>query len=486
MSIVKSIVKNTAVLYIGSMVLRLLSFALLIYMARILGDVILGKYSFALSLAAILGVFISLGFDTLIIRDVARDKNLAPKYIGNIAIIKAILAIIFYGFLVLAIKLMDYPPDTTTAIFILGAYMVLTALANIFRVTFRTYERMEYEVLVHVLSRMVSVSLALTALFLGYGLIEIAYAFLIGGFTDLLLGFFICNWKFVRFKFTIDLNFWKKATRASLPLTFITIAAIIYTRTDIVMLSIMKGDEVVGWYNAAHNLLLSVSPIAGVFATALLPVMTRLFTTSISSLKFVYEKSCSYLLMVSLPLAVGIMLLSTPIVDFFYGSEFVHSVIILRILAWNIVLGFLNAVLFRVLISINRENQIVVAGVICAILNVILNLILIPHFSYIGAAIATVVTLTVLFGLNLYFVSKYLYRLPLHRIAIKPILAAAVMAIFIYFSSGLNLVTIIIIAVVIYFAVLFIIKGFTKEDRDLIAKIIPKWRKPWNSGRKND
>lgn len=97
MSTVQRIAKNTAVLYAAHIVTALLTLLLVVFIARELGDITFGKYSFALAFTAIFAVFLDLGFLTLIVRDVARDKSLASKYLGNIAVIKVILSVIVFG-----------------------------------------------------------------------------------------------------------------------------------------------------------------------------------------------------------------------------------------------------------------------------------------------------------------------------------------------------------------------------------------------------
>ncbi len=471
MSTVRRIAKNAAALYTCHIITSSLALVLFILIARILGDTILGKYSFAVAYTAIFHIFLDLGFDTLIVRDIARDKYIASKYLGNIVIIKVILSVIIYGAIAISINLMQYPADTTTAVLIFGIHTVLTSFASIFRVTFRAFERMEFEAIVLIIYRLICVSLGLAALYLGYGLIELAFAFLIGGIFDLLASFLICNKKLVKLKFAIDLNLWKKATKDALPIGFISIATIIYVRIDTVMLSYMKGDEVVGWYNAAYNLVLSLQPIAFHFGTAVLPVMSRLFISSKSSLQLAYDRLFYYMFILGLPLAMGIMLLSDHFILLFYGSEFTHSIGALKILAWDVLLYFLNITLARVLTSINRQNQMAASAGACAILNVILNLILIPHFSYVGAGIATIITETVLFGLYFYLTSIYFYRLPLYKLIIRPIIACIAMSTFIYFFSEHNLAIVVTFAVLIYFSVFLLIKGFTKEDRELISQV---------------
>jgi O-antigen/teichoic acid export membrane protein len=472
MNTVQRIAKNTIALYAVYTITVLVFLVLSIFIARTLGDVTFGKFSFAYALSIILVMFISLGYDTLIIRDVARDRPLAPKYLGNITVIKAILSVIMLGLTALVMNLMHYPPDTTGAVLIFGAYAIFTAFSTIFKATFRAFERMEYQALAEGIGRLLTVSLGLAALFSGYGLIGVACAFLIGSVCDLLLSSLICGWKFTTPKFEIDLEFWKKATKVAIPLTFVDISFVIFLRIDTVMLSAMKGDAAVGWYNAAYNLVLALRQLPFFFAAAVLPVMARLFISSTDSLKLAYEKLLYYSFIVGLPLASGTILLSDRIIILFYGEQFTQSIVALRILAGNILLSFLYFPISMLLVSINRQNQMAVAAGTSAAINVILNLILIPHFSYVGAGIVNVATQVILFGLYFYFASKYFYLLPLHKLVLKPIIACAVMATFIHFSSGLNLAVLIVIAIVIYFATFLLIRGFSREDIDLLNRII--------------
>lgn len=474
MNTIQRIAKNTAALFAAQFVVALLSLALSIFIARSLGDVIFGKFSFAIAFTSIFAIFLSLGFPTVIMRDVARDKSLAPMYLGNIAVINAILSVIIFGLIVLTINLMCYPHDTTIAILIFGISNIFISFANIFRVIFRAFERMEYEALLSITRQILTFSLSLVALFLGYGLIAIACVFLISSIFDSLLSFFICIRKFATPKLEIDIKFWKKITKSALPIAFLGATALIYTRIDTVMLSAMEGDAVVGWYNVAYSLVLGLKPIPILLMTALFPVMATFYTASRNSLKTAYEKSLRYLFMLGLPMSTGIMLLSDRFILLLYGEQFGNSIIALQILAWDVLLFFLYANMSFVLVSMNKQNKMAAASGGCAAINVILNLILIPRFSYIGAGIATIATETVLLGLYFYFLSKYLCRLSLQKIIIRPLVACVTMAIFIYFCNGINLTLLILSAAVVYFAMLCITKSISSEDIGFIKKILKK------------
>ncbi len=475
------IVKNTAVLYAAHIIAALLTLVLTILIARKLGDVSFGRYSFALAFTSLFAV-IPAGLNSLIVRDVARDKSVATKYLGNIVIMKAIMSVMIIALIALIIILMDYPLATTTAVLIFGVYTVFIIFADTFKMVFLAFERMEHQAIIIVVRQFVIVSLSVSAIFMGYGFTMIACVFVIGSVVDLVLSFFICDRRFTRLKLEIDIDFWKKAIKIALPLTFLPLAAIIYTRIDILMLSAMKGDAVVGWYNAAYNLILALQPIPNIFAIAVFPLAAQLFVSSRDSLKVAYEKSAKYLLILGLPIAVGASVSADRIITVFYGTGFTNSVLALQILSWEVLLFFIYRILANILISMDRQNQMAIVAGSCAVCNVIFNAILIPSFSYIGAAVATIITETILLGAYFYLVSKYLYLLPLHKVIVKPAIACLVMAVFVHFCTWSNLAVVIISAAVLYFAVFFVIKGFSSEDINLMKAALRligsgKWRR---------
>jgi O-antigen/teichoic acid export membrane protein len=468
MNTVRTITKNIGALTLMNIVTVALMLFLTIFIARYLGDVNFGKYSFALAFTALFGVFIHLGLDILITRDIARDKSKASKYLGNIAIIRALSSIIIFILIIIIINLMNYPSDTTTAVYIFGLYIIFTSFADIFKATFRAFERMEYQALINILERIIVVSLGLIVLFSGYGLIELASVFLFGGFFNILSSFLICRRKIVKPKFKIDLNFWRQSIKEAYPFLLVTTFVMIYFKIDTIMLSIMKGDAVVGWYNAAYMLIGGLGIISASILPALFPVMSRFFNNSKEALQAIYKNAFRYLLMIGFPIAVGTTLLADRIIPLLYGEQYSNSIIALQILIWAELFVFLNNTTGNVLNSINSQRanmKIVGTG---AALNIILNLIFIPYLSYIGASIATVITEFFVVFAGVMYISKNGYVLQLSKDAIKIIAAGAVMGLFIFYSYNINLFSIILLSIAIYFGVLCLVKGITKEDLELV------------------
>jgi len=140
MNTVQRIAKNTGVLAISNIITSVLGFFLLIYIARYLGEVGFGKYSFALAFTGLFAIMASFGMNNYIIRELARNKEQASEYLTNVSVIKLILSFLAFGFIILAINLMNYPRDTTYAVYLFGIYMILTSFALTFRAVFQAYE----------------------------------------------------------------------------------------------------------------------------------------------------------------------------------------------------------------------------------------------------------------------------------------------------------------------------------------------------------
>jgi O-antigen/teichoic acid export membrane protein len=248
---------NTLSLTIAEVITKLLAFILVIFVARYLGDVGYGKYAFALAFTSFFAIIADPGFSILMIREVARDKELAGKYLGNISLVKFILSFVAFLLVVIFINLMHYPSDTTLAVYIAGAYVVLTSFNQFFISIFRAFEKMEYEALIRIIQGGILFSLVISCIYLGYGLIEIVSVLLVSSIFSLVFSGVIVLKKFAKPKFEVDLGFLKHATKEALPFALTAVFTVIYFRIDTVLLSMMKGDAVDGYTSRIWNSNLS-------------------------------------------------------------------------------------------------------------------------------------------------------------------------------------------------------------------------------------
>ena len=308
---------------------------------------------------------------------------------------------------------------------------------------------------------------ALYATSQGFSVVGFASIYFLVSAVILGYSFAVCAWKFSLPKLEVDWSFWKPTIKEALPFFLSAIVDIIAFKIDIIMLSIMKGDMVVGWYSASYRLIEVLIFIPATFAGAIYPVLSNFYVSSQESLKLVYKNSFKYLFIAGLPIAVGTTILAHKIILFIYKSGFTHSTIALQILIWTIPIIFLTYMFGTILASINKQLLALKINFLCMILNIVINLMLIPRYSYIGASIATIITTLLSFILFFRFLSKFIYKIQIHKYILKPIMASTVMGLFIFSFARMNIFLLVCISIVIYFGVLILLKTFSKKDISL-------------------
>ena len=475
MNQVNTIAKNISSLGIAHAITLILGSIVVIFIARYLGDIGYGKYSFAVAFTALFSVLSDLGLSTLTIRDVARDKSQAGRYLGQVSALKVILAIATLLLIVIVINVLDYPWETTVAVYIIGASVIIDSFTRLFFSITSAFEKMEYEAAIIVLRTIILFSLVLLVIHFNYGLISIVFSYLVGSIFSFVLSIFVILKKFAKPKFEKDFDFWKKTTKEALPFALTVVFGMVFFRVDTVMLSVMKGDAVTGWYYAACNIISALAVIPVVYGLAIFPVLSKYHGSARSSFSKVGTLSFKFLLMVGLPISVGVTLLAEKIIQLVYGSAYINSSYALQIMVWVFFINCIAIVPFHALNSANKQHLVMISHGIAAGLNVPLNLLLIPKYSLIGAASASVTAFVVCFSLYYYFSNRYALRIRLVNGDFVKIMAAGlVMGLFVFYYSSSNLFLVIASSAVIYLALLIMTKALSKEDLMLFREIVPR------------
>ena len=473
MSTIQRVAKNTGIIIVGDVIFKLISLIVVIYLARYLLPVEFGKYSFVFAYIAFFSVVPDLGLHAILVREMSRDLSIAPKLIGNAYIIRLILAVFAVVLSMVIITLMSYPADTTSYIYMAAFMLLFMSFSDLYTTIFRANLRMEYNIIAKLTSKVLSASLILLIIFLHGTLMQVIIAQVFSESIKMLISYLFSR-KFVRPRFEIDFELWKHLVKEALPLALSSVIWVIYYQIDMVMLSLMKGDAAVGIYSAAHKLFEPLSLIPFALMMPLFPIMSEAFKASTEKLIKSYRLGLKYLLIIAIPFAIGIALLSNKIVLLIYGTEFANSATVLQILICGLIFIFTNFVLLDLLIAIDKQKLNTFSMGLCAIVNVTLNLFFIPLLSYNGAAITTLITNIILFLVSFYFVSKHLQVLSVHKIVTKPVIGGLIMGAFMYYFIDLNIILLILLAGAIYLAVLFVLKEFQKEDRDILKKIVSR------------
>lgn len=165
----------------------------------------------------------------------------------------------------------------------------------------------------------------------------------------------------------------------------------IYVQLNTIMLGFMDGDYAVGIYTAGNKIPHIILSLVTSMGAVLLPRCSNLVATGkVEEFKTVCNKSIRLVLTLSLPLTAGLILLAGPIITIFCGESFLDAI---PVVYWTapiiLFIGLTNVLGIQVLYPLGKENIVIYSTLGGAIVNLILNLILIPRFSAIGAGIST-------------------------------------------------------------------------------------------------
>ena len=195
------------------------------------------------------------------------------------------------------------------------------------------------------------------------------------------------------------------------PLIFIfgaTLASSIYTFWDTILLGFLSDLTAVGYYTASVKLTKLIIPLVVAFGGALMPRIANHFGTNneIEAKKLITD-SYNFILFITIPISMGLILLAPELMLFFSGNQFAQATTTMQIVGiLPILIGFGHLFAFQILIPMGKNKEVFVAMAIGLIINIILNFILIPQLKDKGAAIATVVTEFVVSSAYLFYVRK--------------------------------------------------------------------------------
>ncbi|GAI19824.1 unnamed protein product, partial [marine sediment metagenome] len=197
MSTVKRVRKNIFALSLGSLS-KVLTVLLLIFCANMLKGENWGILAAALALTEIFSVVADLGLSSLTIREVARDRNQAGRYLTNVVFLKIFLGLITFISIVIVTNLGNKAHLELMVIYILTFRIILYSLGKFLESLFQAFEKMEYSAFVSTLERATAFFLGYLALRSGMGLMGVAWAIFIGSAFYLLVTILIVIKKFVK------------------------------------------------------------------------------------------------------------------------------------------------------------------------------------------------------------------------------------------------------------------------------------------------
>jgi O-antigen/teichoic acid export membrane protein len=366
---------------------------LFIVAGRTLGDVEFGKFSFALALGTIFETLMDFGLHQVTIRAVARDRSQATALLHHTLGIKLIWTTAALIALVATATILRSEWDVRLACYLLGGSLVLRSYMLTIRGVLQGLERFGWDSFLVVADRAILLVFGVAALAAGGGLRSLAIAFVLARATALAASAWMTHAYLGGIGLRFDRAIWRELQTTALPLGFFLVVLNLYAYVDGVMLGVMRTDVETGLYTAAYRVYEGLSYAPSVIAAVLSPRLSALYGGERAD-RAAHRRLALLGLAGStaLALVVGVIAyrFATPLMTVLFGEDFAPAAAPFRILCLGLGFVFAIWVLHAIAISVNRERLLLTTGIVGLVVNVGLNLYLIPHDGASGAALATV------------------------------------------------------------------------------------------------
>ncbi len=465
---INKLYKNFLSLTFGEIVSKVLVFFSVVYLAKVLGAEGYGTVDFIIAILSYFLLFVNAGFDTFGAREIARNHVEAKRYVSNIVMIRLIIALICYfilsGIIVCLPKTLEFKK-----IFFLYGFTLFSFAINL-KWVFIGLEKTKAVAISLILYQTLFVTSIVLLINDRSNLIHIPIIHLSAEIFVALFLIAVFVKKYGLFLPKIDIPFWMSILRQSLPLCITMVVGMINYNFDIIMIGFIKNEESVGWYSAAYKVVLLFLAVCASYFSVILPSVSRYYNRALDGLRERIGISIRFTSAIGVPIAFGGAILAYPIINLIYGTEYSNSVPVLRLLIITVFIIILRINYRVLLIGLNKQTLDLKCVSFSLVVNVVLNLILIPLYGLIGAAIATVCSELVCFILAYFYVRKYIIHIPFIKNLVKPTFSAIIMSGALYFVKEMSLFISLTVGICSYSIVLALLKGITRDDLRTILR----------------
>lgn len=392
-SIVKKIFSNTSWLIAEKLLTMVVSFGVTIVLARELGPGSFGSLNFLLAVVALVGPLTSLGLNSIVTREVINLPESSSKIMTTTAILRFGGGIIGALICVLIVSLaMELSKEDTFLIIVLAACSTFNAF-QVIEFWFQSKIHIRPIAIVRFIVFLVFSGLKIGAVFI-YGTlmsVTIVYAieFILLGLAFLLV--YRLNGQSINLA-EFDFSYGLKLLKQSFWLILSGVAAVIYLKIDQVMLADMASREEVGIYSVAVRLSEVWYFFATAFVASIFPPLLKLRKDNNQKYLKRLQQCCDILFGISVAVAIVVSMFAELIIEQFFGFDYIASVPVLMVHIWAGVFVFMRALVSKWILAEGLLHFSLISQGIGAVVNVGVNIALIPQYGAMGAAVATVIS----------------------------------------------------------------------------------------------
>lgn len=398
------VLKNSSFILLTQGLVKVISFFYTIFLARSLGVDDFGLYIVAVSYFSIISSLSDLGVSRYIIRESSYDIKRMPILLSGGILLRLTILSVFFAIFSIVLYFFD-PDKMRVSLTLLATLAVMPqSVALTLDCVFAVLQKFSVSGMVTLAFSIVTTLIGVLLVRSGFGSTGAISALILGHLIYILILLIILA-KLKKFVF-YDISFpqLSKILKESLPYGFLSILGLLYFRIDVLLISYIKGSFDTGIYGAAYKFLEAVIIIPSAFGASIFPMFSNLVNKSPSQTYKLYKKSLLMLFGISLIIAVIYQTLLPQVISLFL-PQYKQALPVIRILSVTIPFLFMISVQANILFANRRFlKSLINMSIVNLVLNIALNLILIPKYSYFGAAIVTVISDIIGFLIFLVFI----------------------------------------------------------------------------------
>jgi len=383
---------NTSWLFAEQLLRMVAGLLVGIWVARYLGPEQFGIFSYAIAFTSLFNSIAKLGLDGIIVRDLVKEAEKRDIYLGTAFWLKLLGALLMLGIVAIAMQLTSSDPLTNLYILIIASGAI-----------FQSFEVVDFYFQSKVLSKFVSICKmaqlfisSLLKLYFIYTGAELIYFVLVTLLDQVTLALSL----YIAYRFQELGSFYvhfnkaiaKQLLKDSWPLIFSGLVIMIYMRIDQIMIKEMLGERDVGLFSAAVRLSEVWYFIPVIISTSLFPSIVNAKKISDKLYDTRLRRLYTFMIWLAIMIALPMTFLSNWLVTLLYGEAYREAGQILMIHIWAGVFVFMGVASSKWFISEGLQRHLTINTVAGAIMNILLNIFLIPKYGIYGAAIATVMS----------------------------------------------------------------------------------------------
>jgi O-antigen/teichoic acid export membrane protein len=390
-----------------------------------------GNLAIVLAITGLLVSVTDFGITTILARETATAPEQADMLGGTLLRFRLASAAGAIALAVAVIPFLPYPSEVKVGLLIglVGTFFV--SVGRFPSAFFQLHLRMDLLAVLDVFYKAVSLLLVVAVVVLDLGFYALVAAVAFAGFLWFSSSFAVSK-RFWRINIQAAPGRTRGLLRDSLGIWLVTIIGLLHFQGDMVLLSLLQPPAEVAIYSVAYKFVEQSFLLPGLFMGAVFPILARRIHENRERSLEVIQKAFAFLLLQAIPLTLVLAVTAGQLIRIVAPAEFDRAAEPLRVVSFSLPLIFASTIFFNVLILLNRQRALIGASLGSLALNMGLNLYFIPRYSYMGAAWTTLVSEAFAFVV-IFLVAKRAYGLRvdyafLGRLAVPTLLAGATVA----------------------------------------------------------